>query len=136
MPGRTLVYIGRDYDAAPEYWQRVQPGASPEQAPEIARRLAAAKAEYDSDRARMPKEAYARWFTAHGHEPKHKVTKLDGPWAEGVNPAQAEIVVQGRLDAPEDSQKDKQDWRSLPQRDVLLSSDADALVTRVTDDNW
>lgn len=136
MPGRTLVYIGRDYDAAPEYWQRVQPGAAPEQAAEIARRLAAARAECDSARARMPKEAYGRWFTAHGHEPKRKVTTLDGPWAHGVNAAQTDITLQGRFDAPTPSQKDAQDWRELPEREVLLSSEADPLVTRVTDDNW
>src|SRR6185295_19064848 len=42
-PNRTLVYIGRDYDGAGQYWSKVQPLASAEEAPEYARRLAQAK---------------------------------------------------------------------------------------------
>ena len=37
---RTLVYIGRDYDASIAYWQKAQPIAPADQLIEVSRRLA------------------------------------------------------------------------------------------------
>jgi len=38
-PGRTLVYVGRDFDAAAWYWETIQPNAPAEQKQEILRRI-------------------------------------------------------------------------------------------------
>jgi hypothetical protein len=135
--GRTLVYIGRDYDAAPVYWRRVQPGAPPEQVVEISRRLAAAQAEYDADRAPLPKESYARWFTLHGEAPRRDVRTLDGEWATNdIDPSAAEISIAARLDMPQPSQKPQNEWKHPAVHESLLSSEGDVLVARVTDNMW
>lgn len=89
--GRTLVYIGRDYDAAIDYWQQVLPLAPPEQAVEVMRRLAQARAEHARQRARMPKTPSCRWLSAVRDGPPRRVgpaaappANLHGTWcAEG-----------------------------------------------------
>ena len=48
---RTLVYIGRDFDASIGYWQKVAPSAPADQSQEVARRLASARSRHDADRA-------------------------------------------------------------------------------------
>ena len=40
--GRTLIYVGRDFDAARVYWNKVQAGAPAGQIPELKRREGAA----------------------------------------------------------------------------------------------
>ncbi len=40
---RTLIYVGRDYDAEPSYWANVLPGAPKEQKPPILARIEKAK---------------------------------------------------------------------------------------------
>ena len=44
--GKTLIYVGRDYDATIDYWEKVLPTAPPEQSVEVLRRLAQARAEH------------------------------------------------------------------------------------------
>jgi hypothetical protein len=98
--GRTLVYVGRDYDSAPGYWRRVQPEAPPGQAMEIARRLAMAESDHDTSRLRMPTEEDCGWFVAKRESPHLDVRELDGPWSAGIDPANVEIETDGRLDPP------------------------------------
>ena len=99
--GRTLVYIGRDFDAGPLYWKKMQPLAPPGQAAEVARRRAALQAAHDQQHAAMPVEQYARWFVARRDErPKSRVQSLDGPWAEDVDAAKLEIELESRFDIP------------------------------------
>lgn len=43
-PGRTLVFVGRDYDALSDYWRQVEPLVPPAQRPQIAERRRQAEA--------------------------------------------------------------------------------------------
>lgn len=140
---RTLIYIGRDYDAASVYWEKIQPGAPPHQATELKRRLASARAQHASERAQMPKQQYARWFTLRRDGQKRTVQTLEGPWVEQMladgaplNPAGAEIVIEARLDAPVEADIPKGEADELPDHQPLLTSAGDVLVARVTDDQW
>ena len=49
--GKTLIYVGRDYDAAIDYWERMLHEAPPEQSIEVWRRLARARATHGRARA-------------------------------------------------------------------------------------
>jgi hypothetical protein len=97
---RTLIYVGRDYDAAGEYFQKIAPQLTPAQAVTFKRFEAEAKADFDSRRWEMPKEQYARWFTARRDGTRHVAKNLQGGWAEGIDSSKAEILVEGRLDPP------------------------------------
>jgi hypothetical protein len=132
---RTLVYVGRDYNAAIDYWQRVAPAAPPAQADEVLRRQAEARSAWEAARSRMPEKEYARWFTARRDEKPRKVDHLSGPWAEGIDPKQADIRIEGRLSIPSlaDTQTASDETPAL-QFETLLASGADPVVTRVSSD--
>lgn len=131
--GRAVVYIGRDYDAASAYWAEVRPTAPPEDAAEVQRRLARAKADFAAARAKMPTSGYARWFTAKRDGKRRDVRSLEGPWAAGIDAKKCEIVLAGRLDVPAQADKPATD-PPLPEKfEPLLTSQGDSLAFRVED---
>ncbi|MFV1968040.1 MAG: DUF4350 domain-containing protein, partial [Pirellulaceae bacterium] len=143
QPLRTLVYIGRDYDASIDYWRKVQPQSPAEQMMEVFRRLANARAEYEADRAQIPADESCDWFTIRRDAPRRTVTTLKGPWSERIDTTQAEIEIHARLNQPND--KEKKAWRERenndgtgrPQFQSLLATEDDIdLVTRVTRGDW
>src|SRR5438552_4001396 len=98
--GRTLVYIGRDYDAAIDYWERIVNEAPPRLANEALHRQAEARAEWEAERSLMPELEYARWFTARRDEKPRRIEQLSGPWAKGIDPKETEIHLEGQLALP------------------------------------
>jgi hypothetical protein len=135
--GRTVIYIGRDYDAAEAYWRQALPHAKPEQNAEYQRKLAEAISEWQSRRAAAPdKDQYARWFKTKVGQPRRQAATLEGPWAKGVNPAKCKIEITTRYTKPAESDRPAGDWQALPDQEVLLSSSGDQLVTRVTSNAW
>jgi hypothetical protein len=134
---RTLVYIGRDYDAAVHYWSSVLPGAPPEQAEAVQRRLARARSDFDDRRAAQPGKQYARWFTHDATLPRRDVRQLSGQWLDEINgeqfaldPAKVEIELGARLRIPVDeiTADDEGALEFAP----LLESGADVLAYRIT----
>ncbi|MBN2024172.1 MAG: hypothetical protein JW809_15420 [Pirellulales bacterium] len=119
QPGRTLIYIGRDFDAARWYWERIRPDVPLEQREAFDRRLSEARAEATSRRQAMPASEDCEWFTAEQAHPKRRVTTLGGDpeWTAGIDPAGLDIELEGRL---------------LPGKyaTVLLESEGDMLVSR------
>ena len=117
--GRTLIYVGRDFDAAPMYWRKVKPGASTEQQVLIGTRLTEAESDFRSARTRIPTSQDCDWFTVNGKYQPRKVQTLEGSdsdWLEGVDPAKLEIELCGRI-VPCSEAK------------VLLQSQGDVLVS-------
>jgi hypothetical protein len=133
--GRTVVYVGRDFDAANAYWDRILPQAPPEQADEVLLRRAEARAGHEAARSKMPASQFARWFTARRDQPPRKVEKFSGDWAQGVDASQTDIHLEGVLAIP--TKKDA-GGQELPSEKVetLLAAGSDPLVTRVTDSEW
>ena len=134
--GKTVIYVGRDYDAAVDYWGDVEKQVPPRQADEFLRRQAEARATHEATRSTMPVKEYARWFTARRDAKPRKVAALEGPWAAGVDPAKAEIHLEGRLDIPSANDRAAADPEIPEEFENLLSSSGDSLVTRVTDAEW
>jgi Domain of unknown function (DUF4350) len=136
---RTVVYIGRDYNAAIDYWERMAPTAPAELAGESLHRQAETRAAWESARSQMPSEEYAQWFTAQRDHKRRKVTELSGPWAEGVDAAETDIHVEGMLEIPSDKvydHIDSPDNLPPPIVEPLLKSDNEALVYRLSDPDW
>ncbi len=145
-PGRTLVYIGRDFDAASLYWSKVQPAAPPEQMMEIARRSAEARADHDRLQSSTPNEQDCEWFDLRGTKPFRTVKTLSGKWSEGIDAAKTEITLRTRLEIPKaannsnanpkiSSEAISSDEETLTWQSLLTSGD-DALVTRVVSSEW
>lgn len=131
--GRTLIYIGRDYDAAVDYWTDIQPIVPADQADEVKRRLDKAEEDFKSARKGMPKDAKSDWFTVKARDDVRKAKSLSGPWADGVDASKVDIQVQGTLDPPQPADPNSDKLEGFATVETLLASDQDTLVTRITD---
>lgn len=119
QPGRTLIYVGRDFDAAGWYWEKIEPDAPPDQLSEIRRRKSEADSEFRQQRQAIPTSEDCDWFTVKGGYRRRKVRSLQGPpeWRSDVDPSKLGIDLSGRI---------------IPCRtaDVLLESEGDMLISR------
>jgi hypothetical protein len=116
---RTLIYIGRDYDAAADYWQQVTASAPEDQRTEIRRRLAHDQNAFLTAREQMPKDEDCEWFASHGKRKQRRVDALSGDpeWVSQIDTKEVDIELNGRLVPPDDAE-------------ILLESEGDALVSR------
>lgn len=97
--GRTLIYVGRDYNPAQDYWRRTAELAPPERQEQFQREAAVSEARHQQRRVSF-ENTDGGWFTLDiGQAPK-RIQKLGGPWAKDVDPAQAELVLDTRLVPP------------------------------------
>ena len=125
--GRVLVYIGRDYDSAPEYWRRTLAVAPADKQAEFQRRLMEAEAEESARRSELPATAYCGWFIHtkdnlpwNATPPKKpKANQLSGEpqWVQGVDAAQLDLKFASHIDPPFEA-------------DVLLALDQEIVVSR------
>lgn len=118
-PHRTLIYVGRDFDAAPWYWATAAPLAQASQASEYQVRQSLAQADFRSERGSLPASEDCDWFTLDSQPASRRVRTLQGEpeWLDGVDPAQAAIHLYSRLVPPDEAE-------------VLLRSEKDVLVSR------
>jgi len=140
--GRTLIYVGRDYDAAIVYWESVLTNAPPEQSVEILRRLAQARAEHAQARAVMPQAAECRWFQVRragtpvgtGRRGETPAT-LQGPGAD-AGPFRSSTLVGGvaTLEPRKEPVLDVFDERL--DAETWLSTDGVPLVWRIASPAW
>lgn len=100
-PGRTLIYVGRDFDINSLYWQKMQSNAPSDQVSEINERLKSASEQHNAALANGPHLTYARWFVIQPG-PHHRVTGLSGPWADGIDASAVDISIGTRLVAATD----------------------------------
>lgn len=114
---RTLVYVGRDFDAAPGYWEKHAASAAPKAAREWQKELTSARAAYSGRRLRSTAEIDAGWFRLDPSGQRRDVRSLAGrqDWLNGVDAAQLDMQVSARLLPADDA-------------DVWLESEGDALV--------
>ncbi len=123
-PDRVLIYVGRDFDAAGAYWQKVRSVRAAEKSEEndesreISRRLAEARHEFRHARQAIPASESSPWFDVEGQMRHRRIRSLDGKpeWLRGVHPERVEVELHGRLIPPKDAE-------------VWLGSEGDALVS-------
>ena len=114
---RTLIYVGRDYDAESAYWSKVANAAPADQRAEINRRLSSAQRHQDGQRASLPAQQECEWFTVEWKVPSRSIERLDGPWSRGIDVSKVEVELNGRIRPHQDAE-------------VLLRSKDDVLVSR------
>ena len=88
VPGRTLIYVGRDYDAAWAYWQKVEPTAPPSQRDEIRPPLDGGRSNFSSLVPPRNRSQDCEWFTVESKHRPRKVRTLEGDpdWLDGIDP--------------------------------------------------
>ena len=111
--GRTFIYIGRDYDAAVEYWNHAADAAlnaetsdapaSADTTEEYLRRRASETSRFETARANIPDDEDVAWFTVSRDHPNARVTKFDGPWSRSFDPEETEIWTRSRFEIPTDA---------------------------------
>jgi len=129
-PDRVLVYVGRDFDAAPLYWQWNLSQAPADQADEVQDRLDSAKREFAMRRSAFPDDEDCGWYVFKGTLKHRKVNTLAGPWSEGVDAAEVGIELNGRLEKPTWAEQEVAGY------EVLLESSGDMLVSRQRFESW
>jgi hypothetical protein len=114
---RTLIYVGRDFDAASWYWREIAPGAPADQAAEIRMRKLTAEADFQSQRLKIPASEDCEWFTVRGASQPREVRTLEGDprWVKGIDPKKLRIELNGRID-------------ESSYGEALLASEGDLLV--------
>jgi hypothetical protein len=123
---RTVVYVGRDFDAAVEYWKTVAPIVPAAQQAEAKRRLREAETDFSQERASVVDGETCNWFTVKALPLPQAVTTLAGPWSAGVNVKKTNLRLYSS-------------YQFDPSDEVLLSGNAQTLVARrrfVTPDSW
>jgi hypothetical protein len=115
--GRTVVYVGRDFDSAVEYWRTVAPSAPPPQAAEVKLRRDEAEDAFAQARSSVLDGESCNWFTVKSLLKPRRITTLAGPWSAGVDAKKSDLRLYSTY------QFDTGD-------EVMLASGADTLAAR------
>jgi hypothetical protein len=127
-PDRTLIYVGRDFDAEPWYWRKVEPAAPPEKREAIAAVRREAEERYRAARPNPTKMA-CEWFSVDynvsGGSVKIDVDKGDSEWAQLIDESKLEIECNSRISLPMLPTESRD-----PTYSTLLESDRGTIVSR------
>jgi hypothetical protein len=124
--GRTLIYVGRDFDAERDYWQQSAKLGPADERVRCQEHEAEARLRMKLERRALPESAKCDWFEVRNDAEERRAVKLSGPWAAGLAVAKTNLGLKQRLLPP--------DWFEM-----LLESDGDMLVSREvvqTSDQW
>ena len=124
---RTLVYVGRDFDAEIAYWREMEARADAGEAIEYRRRAAHARSVWDSEMSGLPETEECAWFKVDRTAPPRRVTTLDGLWSEGIAASQTDIWLSSRLEFA-GQEAGHLGWRVTP----LLSSAGEVLAAEIS----
>ncbi len=95
---RTLIYVGRDFDAAPGYYRAIKGQVPADNQLLIDERVDASEAEL----ARLEKPASdykgGEWFARKAKTKHVEVKTLQGPWAAGIDASKVSIELNDRFE--------------------------------------
>ncbi len=99
---RTLIYIGRDFDAAPIYWRKIRPQVPPKLQATVDRRLAESIEQFQEDRRALPtgEAAKCEWFEIDAAAKHTDIRTLRGDWdLSDVDASKADIELNSRINS-------------------------------------
>jgi len=132
---RTLIYVGRDFDASIKYWNDVRPDTPPEQMTEVVRRQANATAEHLLRRNAAPVKQDLGWFIINSAQPLETppvLTSPDGKWMDGIDASKIDLHLTGFMEIPKNKSSKPEEYTC----EVLLQADERILVARLETKFW
>lgn len=138
--GRTLIYVGRDFDAAVAYWDIINERAKQISDPksrqfDSKRRIATTK--HTDARDKDHGDVYGGWFVVDTSGQREHIKKISGPWATLVTPENTNLEIGHFLETPTvDQLPAGADEKLIPNTKVLLSVNEKSLIQRVWYDHW
>ncbi len=131
QPNRTLIYVGRDFDARSAYWQRMLQQRSPSEELAIRQRLARSKAAWASHHAALPVTESSKWFTVYRrrHTTPRVVNsrleesndvRLGGPLTEEIASDDHQLTISDRMKAKKLG-ANVETWLSLDDQPLIAS---------------
>jgi len=117
---RTLIYVGRDFDAAAWYWRQLEQNAPANEKASLANHAAIADEAFKGERKHHGNRTGCKWFDFDWDAEHRKVESLRGleVWSDNVDAKNAAIELNNRLLSTDSD------------CDVLLGSGDDMLVGR------
>lgn len=114
---RLLIYVGRDFDAAPLYFEKILPTVEPEQRQRY-EAIRDSLAEMHTMRRQTVENGDCGWFELEESAPNRVLGPLSGrrEWLEGIDPSRLELRLGRRIIPPLGSE-------------VLLASDDEAVIS-------
>lgn len=93
--GKTLIYVGRDYNASGEYWKQMverEPIGSKTDA--FVEEMLVRLQDVQSD---LTEKVFARWFEVDPNQVGGRVNGLRGAWSEGINVSETHLWTRTQL---------------------------------------
>jgi hypothetical protein len=122
-PGRTLIYVARDYDAAIGYYQQLAASSSGQDFINARGKLGRAQSDHALSRSYTGKEMKCDWFALESEQSFVRATPNGGTWQDRFDPSKTDIHVASRM-------------RVNVPHTTLLDSDQSPLIVRITNDDW
>ncbi len=124
--GRTLIYVGRDFDAGPLYYDKVIPGAAGDQISQLKNQQFVVQNEHTKRRGTLTGTPQCEWFLVDTTTKQRAVTTLAGPFGKGIDASKIDITLHSRL-------KPKKYW---PENEYtqLLDPDSSAVLLKFKND--
>ncbi len=119
-PQRTLIYVGRDFDAVPWYWRKMETTAPAGQRAAIAGLRAEAEHAFQAARKINHPSARCRWFTIRDRPAAGPATNVTGDleWLQNIDPSRMEIEANSRMSADMDALLESDEGLIVGRRDI------------------
>lgn len=130
---RTLIYVGRDYDAEADYWDQVLPQVAARERIEIRQRMARSRAQHITRRA-LTDEVECEWFTWSEVGDPEWLASVEGTWTESLGPEPTRLWLDLAPSLPEVDPEDE--WYSWSDAESLLADGDRVLAGRLRHVNW
>lgn len=116
QPGRSVIYVGRDFDAEVYYREKTLVAVPAERQARAAIELATVRSQHDSALVHeIDKDVFCRWFVLRVSQPLRAVSQFTGPWSEALKDQSATWPVRAILDLPlPEYAENKPTWTPAP----------------------
>jgi hypothetical protein len=95
-PNRTLIYVGRDFDAEPQYWEAVAGRLSGAERDRASERLAKARQRVQQGQAAFSPGTECDWFQLQSAAPRGP-GRLSGPWADEISTGPHGLRIESQI---------------------------------------
>ena len=133
-PNRTLIFIGRDFDATTTYWQNQLQQSTNQNAIELRRKLEKAKAAKINSESNWTADRDCRWFRLSKDESS---IDADIQWADQLDQTKLTISPAFSIQPKvyRESDESTHSYARL-QSEPLVADDANLFATRLTSTDW